>query len=31
MSAGEDFNRNLYIPTINFATIHVYRECHELN
>jgi hypothetical protein len=24
--AGEDFNRNLYIPTIDFATIHVYRE-----
>ena len=23
-STGEDFNRNLYIPTIDFGTIHVY-------
>jgi hypothetical protein len=29
-SAGEDFNRNLYIPTINFATIHVYRELRQM-
>jgi hypothetical protein len=28
---GEDFNRNLYIKTLDFATIHVYPQSFGLS